>query len=255
MSEYGNEAAYGRNGGKKGAQGADDKEGNVRGGEQGERLQKIVARGTDDDGHGRNEGILGGDFPAHAENHAAHERGGGTGKAGPQGEALKAAYAEGLKGGELIQILHGHIVLFRGKKMFHHKHEQGAAHEGGRHGGGSEEGFDEAVQGQPQRGAGQGGEHEHENAAHAGKGLFVAAGAEQADEAAPVQNDDGQNGAHLNDHLERGGSGPGETQKSGGKHEMTGGGNGKKLGKPFHKAEQARSEEGIHISVSLWFRW
>ena len=182
MFEQGNEGAHSHYGRYKGHAGAHEEERDVRYREERERFEQVVACGACDDGDSRHEGILGGSLAAHTEHHAAHDGGGRAGEARPQGKALETAYAESLLHRELVKAGGRHVVLTFGHDFLDDEHEQTASYKRRRYAERSEQGLDEAVKEQAERGAGQGGQDEQPDAAQAGEGRILPR-AEQAEEA------------------------------------------------------------------------
>ena len=233
-------------GGNKGADHAHGKEGDVRRGEQMQALEQVKARGRHHDGHGGDERIFGRQRTAGPQDHAAHDGGRRTGKAGEQGQALEAADAEGQAGRHVVQGLIAGMEL----AALHKNHQQGADDEGDQHHARREQALNLGVQQQAQHTGGHAGEEEHPDAAQTGKGHALLR-PQQAPEASPVEDDHGHDGAQLDDHLEGGSFFTAEIEQIAHQHQMARGRDRQVFRQPFHDAEDERNPQIIHICRPL----
>ena len=230
----GNKGTHGNDGGDEGNTRADEKERDIGLVEKRKGLEKIVSGRAHDDGDSGDKGVFSRSFTAHTKYHAAHDGGGGTGEAWPQGEALETADAKGLLHGELIQSDGWLIVLTFGHDFFHYEHKYTADDKGGRYAQWCEQRFDEAVESKTKSRTGQSGEYEEQYAAQARKRGGTWLGEEQTIETPPIQGEYSQDGTDLNDHTKSCRLGALKAEETGSYDQMTRRRDGQKFCEAFH---------------------
>ncbi len=206
------------------------------------RASRLLARsssgGREHDRHGQEEGELGGGGAGEAEQVSAQDRGAGTGHAGKERQDLRQPDAERQPRRQTVHC--GHALHRLG--ALDEENRQAAEHERACHGrDGEQVGLDPTMGQEPDHGGREEPERQvqHEAAALVGPTEIP----DHAEETGPVEPDDGEDGAQLDEDLERLGALASEAEEVAGHDQVPGGGDRNEFGDAFDQSEEGRLEE------------